>query len=249
MKEKSIVQEEFELRNRRGQVIRGIIFRPSEEGTEYPAVIFSHGFGADYRELMHHGPGYAENGIVCVFFDFCGGGTGSLSDGTMADMTVLTEAEDLDAVIDAVLALPYVKKESLFLQGESQGGLVSAIVGCRRTEDVKGLILWYPAFNIPGDAEQRLKIGVTTVFGLELSDEYDKAAISIDVSRIQKNFEKPVLLIHGDADPIVSIECSRDAEAVYPNAELKVIKNGGHGFAEKSPYARRMSIEFISQLS
>ena len=79
-----VITEDLEVVKEDGLVVRGLIYRPDAEG-EFPTVIFSHGFGSNYHELMHHGDGYAENGIVCVFFDFCGGGMESTSDGVMQD--------------------------------------------------------------------------------------------------------------------------------------------------------------------
>ncbi|WP_051688671.1 alpha/beta hydrolase family protein [Butyrivibrio sp. AE2032] len=239
-------QETLEVVKDNGKMIRGVIVRPDGDGEKYPAAIFSHGFGSNYSELIHHGTGYAENGIVCVFFDFCGGGEESTSDGTMLEMTVLTEADDLEAVMDTVLELPYVDRDALYLQGESQGGFVSAIVGDRRKEDVKGLLLWYPAFVIPDDSKERFKAGITNVFGHELSDAYDKVAKDIDVNILQRNFGKPVLLIHGDKDDVVPIEYSRTAAANYGYATLREIQGAGHGFnGQDSDDAREMSIAFI----
>ena len=240
-----IITEKLEVTKENGQVIRGLIYRPNTEGS-FPTVIFSHGFGSNYRELMHHGNGYAENGIVCVFFDFCGGGMESTSDGTMQMMTVMTEAADLVAVMESVKCLPYVNKDSLYLHGESQGGFVSAIVGRAYTEDVKGLILWYPAFVIPDDARKRIEKGETEVMGLRLSPDYDKVAVEIDVKDLQSSFGKPVLLIHGNKDEVVPIEYSRTAAANYGYATLKEVKGAGHGFNGKdSDMAREASIDFI----
>ena len=240
-----VIKDELEVKKENGQVIRGLIYRPDAEGS-FPTVIFSHGFGSNYRELMHHGNGYAENGIVCVFFDFCGGGMESTSDGTMQMMTVMTEAADLVAVMESVKCLPYVNKDSLYLHGESQGGFVSAIVGRAYTEDVKGLILWYPAFVIPDDARKRIEKGETEVMGLRLSPDYDKVAVEIDVKDLQSSFGKPVLLIHGNKDEVVPIEYSRTAAANYGYATLKEVKGAGHGFNGKdSDMAREASIDFI----
>ncbi|WP_051192504.1 hypothetical protein [Butyrivibrio sp. VCB2001] len=76
------------------------------------------------KELrIHHGEGFAESGIVCVFFDFCGGGTASTSDGDMKNMTIETEAADLDAVLDTVIELPYINSEAIYLQGEARAAL------------------------------------------------------------------------------------------------------------------------------
>ena len=58
-----VIKDELEVKKENGQFIRGLIYRPDAEGS-FPTVIFSHGFGSNYRELMHHGNGYAENGIV-----------------------------------------------------------------------------------------------------------------------------------------------------------------------------------------
>ena len=106
-------------------------------------MIFAHGFGSNYRDLEHHGAGFAESGINCIFFDFCGGGLKSLSDGKMTQMTVLTEAEDLTEVISQVQQMENVDSDQLFIQGESQGGFVGAYVSAQIPEKIKGLIFVY----------------------------------------------------------------------------------------------------------
>ena len=237
--------EVLEVYKENGNVIRGLIYRPDAEG-RFPVAIFSHGFGANYQLLKHHGDGYAKNGIVCVFFDFCGGGMESTSDGSMLDMTVMTEAADLVDVMESVKCLSYVDSDAVYLQGESQGGLVSAIVGRAYTEDVKGLILWYPAFVIPDDSKKRLERGDTEVFGMKLSPDYDKVAVDIDVKDLQTGFGKPVLLIHGNKDDVVPIEYSRTAAANYGYATLREVKGAGHGFDGKdSDMAREASVDFV----
>ena len=241
----AVITDKLEVTKENGQVIRGLIYRPDAEGS-FPTAIFSHGFGSNYRELMHYGSGYAENGIVCVFFDFCGGGMESESDGTMLEMTGMTEAADLVAVMESVKCLSYVDKDKLYLQGESQGGFVSAIVGRAYTEDVKGLILWYPAFVIPEDAVRRMEQGGDEAMGLKLSKDYNKVAADIDVKDLQTGFGKPVLLIHGNKDDIVPIEYSRTAAANYGYATLREVQGAGHGFGgEFSDMVRDTSIDFI----
>ncbi|MBQ9360806.1 MAG: prolyl oligopeptidase family serine peptidase [Lachnospiraceae bacterium] len=139
-----------------------------------------------------------------------------------------------------------VDESAVYLQGESQGGLVSAIVGSRREADTKGLILWYPAFVIPDDAKKRKASGITTVFGVELSPKFDEAAVTIDIENIQCSYEKPVLLIHGDKDDLVPISYSRNALLSYKDARLEEIKGAGHGFeGADSRKARMLSVEFV----
>ena len=45
-----------------------------------------------------------------------------------------------------------------------------------------------------------------------------------------KNFDKSVLILHGDKDEIVPISYSEKACNILKNSKLYKIKNGGHGF-------------------
>ena len=49
-----IISKEIILEKQDKKIIRGIVFGPEGEG-RYPAVIFSHGFGATYSDLLHIG--------------------------------------------------------------------------------------------------------------------------------------------------------------------------------------------------
>ena len=192
--EYDIISQPFKLRKKDGTLISGRVFRPDDDSSNFPAVIFSHGSGSNYRELMHHGSGFANNGIICIFFDFCGGGPDSESDKDMQDMTLETEADDLIHVINHTILMPYVDTKSLYLIGESMGGLVSAMVARRLRSMIKGLILWYPAFVIPDDAGKRLAKGETNVFGIELSPNYDTDVVDVWVYMRKDNPYVPLMI-------------------------------------------------------
>lgn len=256
------------IKNSNNQKIIGKIFVPentdgkdSTSTKKYPAVICSHGFNSCYNDLIHHGPGYAEAGIVCVFFDFCGGGERTLSDGTLEDMTVLTETEDLLTIINSISTLDYVDEKNIFLLGESMGGFVSAYLASDYTEDgriefatdkgvavvnIAGLILWYPAFVIPEDSKKRFENDDNTCFGLNISPDFNFSSKDIDIEGVMEDYTGPVQLIHGDQDPLVPLSYSQKALATYSNARLEVIPGAGHGFEdEDSRHAREVSIDFI----
>lgn len=231
-----------------GQQIQGKAFIPDAAG-RYPTVIFAHGFGGNYRGLEHHGEGFADDGIVCIFFDFCGGGVESLSDGKLTEMTPLTEASDLKTVVNEVCNLNYVDPDKLFLQGESMGGFVSAYVAAGMADRVKGLVLWYPAFVIPDDSRRRFEAGENSVFGMEICPDFNRVAMDIDIFDEITGYKGPVQIIHGDADPVVPISYSNRAVDVYDEAKLLVIPKAGHGFdGADSVLARETSINFIKGL-
>lgn len=232
-----------------GKRIRGKLFQPEHMAGKAPMAIFCHGFGSNFQELMHHGEGFAEAGICCLFFDFCGGGMESHSDGTMQEMTVESECQDLRTVIAAVKKLDYVDPERLFLIGESMGGLVAALVAAEAFKDIRGMVLWYPAFGIPAGARKRYEAGEREVFGILLGENFDAEAKEIDVYGTIPAYAGPVLIIHGDVDPIVPISYSEKAIAAYKDSELIVMPGAAHGYeGADSVAAREHSIAFIKKL-
>ena len=238
-------EHELTIEKINGQKIVGKIFIPEKGLQKYPAVIFSHGFNENYRQLEHHAADYAESGIASIMFDFCGGGTDTLSDGRLDQMTILTEADDLEAVIDAVLKLDFIDSDRLFLHGDSMGGFISAYVAARLPELIRALVLWYPAFVIPDDAKRRIETGDNICFGLEISPDFARTS-DIDIFGIISKYTGPVKIIHGDKDPVVPYTYSERAVSVYKDAELTILSGAGHGFGEEDDRtARAESIEFI----
>ena len=240
--------QEMTFRKENGMKIKGRLYLPDERRGKLPLVIFSHGFGGNFRELEHHGAGFAEAGICCLFFDFCGGGMQSQSDGTMEEMTVESECADLETVLAAAKRLDCVDPQRIFLQGESMGGLVSALVAARRPRDVRALILWYPAFSILEDAGRRYMAGETCVFGITLGKAFDEQARKIDVYGKIAEYRGPVLLIHGTEDSVVPISCSEKALSAYREARLIRMPGAGHGYeGADSAAAREHSVAFIQE--
>ena len=241
------MEKDVAFKKKNGNVIRGRMYLPAEGGKR-PVVIFSHGFGSNFRELMHHGEGFAEAGICCLFFDFCGGGMESASDGAMTDMTVRTECEDLETVIAGAKELENVDPDRIFLQGESMGGLVSALTAAKCPEDIAALVLWYPAFVIPEDSAKRYAAGINQCFGLALNEHFNEQAMGIDVYGEIGGYGGPVLIIHGDRDPVVPYACSELAVSVYPDGELVRMHGAGRGFDGKECQAAiEDSLSFIRQ--
>ena len=72
--------------------------------------------------------------------------------------------------------------------------------------------------------------------------------MDIDVYARIPAYSGPVLMIHGDSDPVVPLSYSRRALSVYGDARLIVIPGAGHGFdGGDSHAAREHSIAFIRE--
>ena len=208
-----------------------------------PLVILSHGFGGNLLGNQDYAVYFFSQGFATYNFDFCGGGFGSKSDGTMLDMSVLTEADDLNAIID------FFKDDARFseicLWGASQGGFVSAYVASQRPQDVAKVILEFPAIVLQDDAKARANADgsfpeTSRVMGVAISRKYNEDAVSFDFYDLIGAYTGPVLILHGDKDPIVPLRYSQRAAEVFPNAELIVMPGQGHGFMGK---ARREAME------
>lgn len=243
----SVIEKELTFIKDNGYKIAAKVFIPAADAT-FPTVIFSHGYNECYRALEHHGRGFAENGFVCVLFDFCGGGMNSWSDGKMTEMTVLTEADELKLVFDEVSKLDYVDSNNITLQGESMGGFVSTLVAKDLKDKISSLVLWYPAYVIPDDSTVRFLNNDNTCMGLSISPDFNRDSKDIDIYGIMKEYKGPVKLIHGTEDPIVALDYSKRAKETFENADLLIIEGAGHGFDEHDcKVARDASIEFITK--
>lgn len=200
-----------------------------------PAVIFSHGFGGNYQVGEQYAEALAAKGYVVYCFDFCGGSPGSRSDGSTLEMSIFTEQADLEAVMAMLQSLDYVDSDNLFLMGTSQGGAVSAITAADHPEEIRGAILLYPAFCLVDMTKERfdsVEDIPDTYFSMWMTvgRTYAENLLDYDIYEAIQNYDKDVLLIHGDADSIVPLSYSERAAEVYESARLEILPGAGHGF-------------------
>ena len=214
---------------RDGNRIFGMMYYNSTSSKKQPAVILSHSSSLTHEAMKGYASAIAKMGFAAYCFDFCGGSDKSKSDGKTDEMTVFTEVEDLRAVVKTVKSLDYVDSSNVCLLGSSQGGLVSALLADECPDDFAGMILFYPAFNIPEMVKMFSGFGD---FGgmMSMSEAYINSIKDFDVWSHIGKFSKPVCIIHGTADMIVPISNSEKAVGLYPSATLNKIEGANHGF-------------------
>ena len=243
-----MVEETTFLRD--GKHIYGKLFLPQGE-PPFPLVILAHGFNGNFDKVEPYARAFAENGIAACEFDFIGGGEGSRSEGSIRNMSVLTEAADLNAVIDSLKQRKKFDPERVFLLGRSQGGFVTAYIAEERPQDIRAMILLFPGFVISDDmreiAPNPEEIPETLeLMGATIGRIYLEDAISVDIYEKMGNYSGDVLIFHGTADNIVPISYSERAVTAFPSAELVIIEGAGHGFTgEDDQYVTKLSVDFV----
>lgn len=234
--------------------IYGELMRPVDAEGPLPTVICCHGFGSSYllcKQTM--AMCFAMSGLQAFVFDFYGGNLNSRSGGKMTEMSIFTEREDLNAVIDAVVQFPEVDPQNLFLLGESQGGCVSGITAPYHSDQIKAMVLYYPAFCIPDDARKRHKSvedipKVEKVFNLKVGKTYSEKLLDYDIYEEIKGYTRPVLIIHGNSDDVVDISYGKRASEVYKDCEFVELDGESHGFSAKGKStAAELSYHFLKK--
>ena len=243
-----MVEETTFLRD--GKHIYGKLFLPQGE-PPFPLVILAHGFNGNFDKVEPYARAFAENGIAACEFDFIGGGEGSRSEGSIRNMSVLTEAADLNAVIDSLKQRKEFDPERVFLLGRSQGGFVTAYIAEERPQDIRAMILLFPGFVISDDmreiAPNPEEIPETIeLMGATIGKLYLEDALSVDIYEKMGNYSGDVLIFHGTTDNIVPISYSERAVTAFPSAELVTIEGAGHGFSgEDDQYVTKRSVDFV----
>jgi uncharacterized protein len=218
------------------RTLYGISYLP-ENIEKCPIVIFSHGFNGNSTNFEQNSEYLASNGIATFCFDFCGGSVNSKSDLKTTEMTLFTEKEDLCAVIKTIKTWENIDDRNIFLFGASQGGVISALVAEELIEDIKGLLLLFPAFCIPDDWNKRFPTidsipDIYDLWGVPLGRVFFEMIHDYDIFEHIGNYNKKVIIFHGDQDEIVPLEYGVKAANLYRNSFIEVFPKEGHGFSE-----------------
>lgn len=213
-----------------------VFYKPEGQG-KFPLVIFSHGFNGHKSDFEITAKYFATNGIAAICHTFCGGSTRDESGFATTSMTLFTEKEDLIAILEEAKKWDCIDTENIYLFGGSMGGMVSAMAAEEKEEDIKGLILLYPALCIADNWRENFKNieeipKVYDLWGMNLGYDFFATIREFYIKDQIGKFKKPVLIMHGTEDEVVPFEYGKWASEYYENARLEAFAGEKHGFTE-----------------
>lgn len=228
--------------------IFGKLCKPDNADGKLPTVIVAHGFNGTHHFAKDYFKPLTDLGFQIYCFDFPCGSIHSQSDKNTMNMSIKDEVSDMKAIVNYFGKQPDADKKRIVLIGESQGGLVSALAAAEMPKAISQLVLIYPALCIPDNWNARYprveEIPDTTrLWNVPMGRKFFTEIRDLKPMELINKYKRPVLIVQGDKDRVVSMDDSRKAVELYRDARLHVIPGAGHGF---KPKEREVAIEQIT---
>jgi len=233
------------------QQIIGILHTPDniKPGEKTPGILMLHGFTGNkteaHRLFVHVARSLSEYGFIVLRFDFRGSGD---SDGEFEDMTLPGEVSDAERALTFLLRRRNIDRDRVGVIGLSMGGRVAAILASK-DKRVKFAVLYSPALGPLRDRSlsfmsrekiERLNSGEAVEFfaeGWYIKKTFFETVDYIVPLDIMDSIRVPVLIVHGDRDPIIPVEEAIRAyekiKGVNKKNELYIVRGGDHTFSKK----------------
>lgn len=237
----------FVFQNKRGQNLVGVMHQG--QGNEpRPCLITCHGFAGTKiggsRRFVEFARYAAKFNLSVFRFDFAGSGD---SDGSLVDLTLDRELEDLQAAINLVNSIESVDSSKIGLVGHCLGG-VSVIRERARNIHIHRTVAWAPFTDLSG-AVRRL-IGEDAFSVLQDGDEAEfiyhgelmrcgpeilTQSSELDMLQEIAQANHPLLIIHGTEDATVPLqEVKKLVEQAQVTSKtppkLQIIEGAHHSF-------------------
>lgn len=213
--------------------------RDAASGSAAPSILHVHGNAGNVLSHFWFTEYLPDAGFNVFIFDYRGYGESEGSARTRGPLIA-----DTHAALDAILARADVDRNRIGMYGQSLGGSIGLNVMAERKE-IRAAVIesaftsWrdMAACAVGGDEPN---FACQSLAGLLIPDSHraDEAIAKID---------RPILLLHGDADSIIPVNHSRKlAKAGGANVRLAEMPGGDHNsLRESHPEVEDLVVEFF----
>ncbi len=250
----SITQLPISFPNGGSHQLRGVVYTPKRFTT---AVIMAHGFPGDSSGGTHRRSlALSRAGFLVMRFDFTGCGA---SDGTHEERLMSGDVRDLRAAIRFLSA--HVQYERLVLLGHSTGALTVPFAAQDRRVDAvilsSGQGFLDRGAHLDFTDKQVRELWLTghthTLYPMNWSAKRERISkkfydefFTLPLEKTLKKLRKPALVIHGERDEAVPVQCARDAfKLIKGPKRLVIIPKADHRFIINSSAYQRALISFL----
>ena len=191
-------------------------------------------------------------------FDLTGSGE---SDGEFQDVTLTSELQDGEAILDFVRSQDYIDENRVGLMGMSFGGMLVGMLGGMRKDDVKAIYLTSPATcaiedikkghvqGCPINDEAKAR-GYVDLHANKVGIGYVEDCVKYDPYEVASKFDKNALIMHIEGDRMVPIACAERYVDIYKErATLVPVKGDSHSYddVEKVEVLQDNMIKFFTK--
>jgi dipeptidyl aminopeptidase/acylaminoacyl peptidase len=234
-----------------GQKLIGAVWMPAETTWPPPGILLLHGFPGVAPIMNDLVSSLCQSGFETMIFHYrgCWG-----SAGRYGFLGALTDARK---ALDVFIRRKEVDSERIAVVGHSFGGL-TAIHIAAKSNKVKAVAALCPvsslAKHLMGPHRRAiLRRGLPFVSGFTMKgalSEWEALSERYDpVGYVDQISPRPFLLIHGDRDDIIPINCSTElfARAQEPK-EMTVVNGADHIFAGKRRSVTEKTVEWLGSV-
>ena len=253
-KGKTYIRHDYELINKRGQLIQCSFLEEDIETREsylMPVVIYLHGNSSSRIEGFRNAPELLKNGINVVIFDFAGCG---LSEGEYISLGWF-EKDDVKLIIDFVEKLPGVY--TIGLWGRSMGAATTMFYAHCDLR-IKAICMDSPFSDFKLLAKELClkyislpNFVLTTTMNFVKNTVKEKCGLDIDKLKpiLYANKTKtPAFFLHAVADELISLEQTLKLVENYGGEKFINVVEGGHNSLRQKHVLEKIANFFVTYL-
>lgn len=196
-----------------GTRLHGWFFR-TDRKPELATIVYFHGNGGNISNVSWVGQWYAKRGFNVLLFDYRGYGASEGKVGAEAGLYA-----DGDAAVDFVVNRKGVQPANIVLHGQSLGTAVVADVASRRAV---GAVILESGFSSASSVANTALPWLPSALHVLAKNRFDSARKLASVGA-------PVLIAHGDPDPVIPTSEARLLfDAANEPKQLLILREGGH---------------------